>query len=323
LSSVRWLGNPYSRTKVAALEFRDAYAFIRITKMPCICLASSGYVRPAGTIEELMKIAEVYCKNALSRSKISGKDYALNPYTGCEHGCVYCYAEFMKKFTNHKEEWGEFVDVKINIVDRLRQQIKRTKPGTIMIGTVTDAYQPLEEKYRLTRRCLEILADFDFPITILTKSDLVIRDVDILKGLRNKNVGFTITCIDPKIEALFEPKASKLENRFKALENLGENDIPTFVFFGPILPFFSDSEASIQSLLERLKKMGIEKICFDKMNYLNVKWGKFKTLLKRNFPEALSYYQRVAEDGELYSARLRALLDHNLSDSCSNYDIVF
>ena len=98
-----------------------------------------------------MKITEVYCKNALSKSKISGMDYALNPYIGCEHGCVYCYAEFMRKYTNHKEEWGEFVDVKINIVDRLRKQIKRTKPGTIMIGTVTDAYQPLEDKYQLTR----------------------------------------------------------------------------------------------------------------------------------------------------------------------------
>ena len=270
-----------------------------------------------------MKISEVYCKSALSRSKISGVDYALNPYTGCEHGCVYCYADFMRKYTNHKEEWGEFVDVKINIVDRLRKQIIRTKPGTIMIGTVTDAYQPLEEKYQLTRRCLEILADFDFPITIQTKSDLVLRDVDILKGVRNMSVGLTITCVDPKIEALFEPKASKLEDRFKALEKLGENDIPTFVFFGPILPLFSDSEESMQSLFEKLKNMGIEKIYFDKMNYLNAKWGKIKIFLKRNFPEALSYYQRVAEDGELYSARLRALLDHSLSDSCSNYEIVF
>jgi DNA repair photolyase len=270
-----------------------------------------------------MKIAEVYCKNALSKSKISGMDYALNPYIGCEHGCVYCYAEFMKKFTNHKEEWGEFVDVKINIADRLRKQIRRKKPGTIMIGTVTDAYQPQEGKYQLTRRCLEILADFDLPIRILTKSDLVLRDIDILKGLRNKSVGLTITCAEPRIVALFEPKASKLENRFRALEKLGENDVPTFVFFGPILPFFSDSEESIRSLLERLKKMRIERICFDKMNYLGAKWQKVKTLLKRNFPEALSYYQRVAEDGELYSARLRALLDQNLSDSCSNHEIVF
>jgi len=270
-----------------------------------------------------MKITEVYCKNALSKSKIQGMDYALNPYIGCEHGCVYCYAEFMRKYTSHKEEWGEFVDVKINIVDRLRQQIKRAKPGTIMIGTVTDAYQPLEEKYQLTRRCLEILAYFNFPISIQTKSDLVLRDVDILKGLRNRSVGLTITCIDPKIEALFEPKASKLENRFRALEKLRENDIPAFVFFGPILPFFSDSEASIQSLLERLRKMGIERICFDKMNYLNDKWGKIKTLLMRNFPEALSYYQRVAEDGESYSANLRVLLEHSLSDSCLDYDILF
>ncbi len=270
-----------------------------------------------------MKITEVYCRNALSRSKISGMDYALNPYIGCEHGCVYCYAEFMRKYTNHEEEWGEFVDVKINIADRLRKQIIRTKPGTIMIGTVTDAYQPLEKKYQLTRRCLEILADFDFPIRILTKSDLVLRDIDILKGLRDKSIGLTITCTDPKVEALFEPKASKLENRFKTLERLGENDIPTFVFFGPILPFFSDSEEPIQSLIGRLRNMGIEKIYLDKMNYLTARSGKIKTLLKKNFPEALGYYQRVVEDGKSYSANLRAVLDHSLPDSCCYYDIVF
>jgi DNA repair photolyase len=270
-----------------------------------------------------MRITEVYCKNALSKSKISGMDYALNPYIGCEHGCVYCYADFMKKYTNHKEEWGEFVDVKVNIVDRLRHQIKRTKPGTIMIGTVTDAYQPLEEKYQLTRRCLEILADFNFPISIQTKSNLVLRDVDILKRIKNKEVGFTITCIDPKIEELFEPKASKLEQRFEALRKLKENEIPVFVFFGPILPFFSDSKKSIESLLERLQNIGIEEILFDRMNYLRAKWKKIGTFIERNFPYALNYYRQVANDGKSYSDRLRSVLAHNLSGFPADSEIVF
>lgn len=270
-----------------------------------------------------MKITEVYCKNALSKSKISGMDYALNPYIGCEHGCVYCYAEFMRKYTNHKEEWGKFVDIKINIVDRLRKQIKRTKPGVIMIGTVTDAYQPLEKKYQLTRRCLEILAELNFPISIQTKSDLVLRDVDILKQMKDKKVGLTITAVDPKVEGLFEPKASKLKNRFHALEKLRENNIPAFVFFGPILPFFSDGEGSIQSLIEKLKSMGIERIYFDKMNYLGAKWQKIKTFLETNFPYALSYYGEVAKDGKSYSAKLSSMLAHTLSDSSLNSEILF
>jgi DNA repair photolyase len=270
-----------------------------------------------------MKIAEVYCKNALSKSKISGMDYALNPYIGCEHGCVYCYAEFMKKYTNHKEEWGEFVDAKINIVDRLRQQIKRAKPGTIMIGTVTDAYQPVEEKYQLTRRCLEILADFDFPIHIQTKSGLVTRDIDILRQIKNIEVGFTITCGDSKIEKIFEPKASKLEKRFEALRKLKGNEIPVFVFFGPILPFFSDNKESIESLLERLKEIGIERIYFDKMNYVGAKWRKIRTFLEANFPYALTYYKSVANDGKSYSGRLRSVLVHSLSSFTVNSEILF
>lgn len=250
-------------------------------------------------------------------------DYALNPYIGCEHGCVYCYAEFMKKYTNHKEEWGDFVDIKINMVDCLRQQIKKTKPGTIMIGTVTDAYQPLEEKYQLTRRCLEILTDFDFPIKIQTKSDLVLRDVDILKRMKNIRVGFTITCFDPKIEKIFEPKASELEKRFEALGKLKEENIPTFVFFGPILPFFSDSEESIQSLLKKLQNTEIEKVYFDKMNYLGAKWKKFRAFLDNNFPHALSYYQTVAENGNSYSNRLRSILAHSLSGFTADFEILF
>jgi DNA repair photolyase len=262
-------------------------------------------------------------QNALSKSKISGMDYALNPYTGCEHGCVYCYADFMKKYTNHKEEWGEFVDVKINIVDRLRQQIKRTKPGTVMIGTVTDAYQPLEGKYQLTRRCLQILVDFNFPIHIQTKSDLVTRDIDILKRIKNKEVGFTITCVDPEIEKMFEPKATELNKRFEALKKLKENNIPVFVFFGPILPLFSDSKKSIESLLERLKDAGIEKIYCDKMKYLGAKWARTKAFLKANFPYALNYYERVAKDGETYSERLRLVLVQSLSVFSANSEIVF
>ncbi len=273
--------------------------------------------------EGRLRITEVYCKNALSRSKIPGMDYALNPYIGCEHACVYCYAEFMRKYTNHKEEWGEFVDVKINIVDRLRQQIKRTKPGTIMIGTVTDAYQPLEGKYELTRRCLEILADLPFPINIQTKSDLVLRDIDILKRVRNAEVGVTITCVDPKVERSFEPKASKLENRFRALGELKENGIPTFVFFGPILPLFSDNKESIESLLERLRSMGIEKVYYDKMNYLGSKWVKIRAFLRRDFPYALSYYKQVAKDGESYSSRLKSVLTHSLSGFCLSHEILF
>jgi len=273
--------------------------------------------------EDQVKITEIKCKNALVKSRIYGVDYALNPYTGCQHGCVYCYAEFMKKYTNHNEDWGKFVDVKVNIVDRLKNQIQKVKPGTVMVGTVTDAYQPLEKKFQLTRRCLEILADSDFPISIQTKSDLVLRDIDFLKKTKDGEVGFTITCPDPDVEKSFEPGASELERRLEALKKLKENHIPTFVFFGPILPFFSDNVNSIRLLFQRLRKIKIKKIYLDKMNYLKGKQKKISALLEENFPHALRFYERVIDQEERYSEWLKGNLASTLSEFSFDSEVLF
>jgi len=270
-----------------------------------------------------LKITKGKCKNALVKSRIEGVDYALNPYTGCQHGCVYCYAEFMKKYTNHKEEWGEFVDVKINIIDRLREQIRKTKPGVVMVSTVTDAYQPLEEKYQLTRKCLEILTNFDFSVSIQTKSDLILRDLDVLKKIKDKEVGFTITCPDSNVQKMFEPCASTLERRFEALIKLKENGIPTFVFFGPILPFFSDNMNSIRLLFERLQKMKIKKVYLDKMNYIKGKRKKISTLLEGRSPQALRFYEGVIDHEKRYSEWLKSNLASALSEFSFEAEVLF
>ncbi len=252
-----------------------------------------------------LKMQAVQCKNALVRSKIEGMDYALNPYTGCEHGCLYCYAEFMKKYTNHREPWGEFVDVKINVVERLKHQVRRAKPGVVMIGTVTDAYQPAEERFLLTRQCLEVLANSDFPVSIQTKSDLVLRDLDVLKRMKEREVGLTITSSDPYVEAAFEPGASDLDRRLEALRELTGCGIPAFAFVGPILPFFSDNVDSLKSVFRKLKKAKINKIYLDKMNYLKGKWKRISPVVREKFPRAVSFYQGVMANEESYADWLR------------------
>ena len=117
-----------------------------------------------------MIIKEIKCKSVLNKSGIPEVDYAFNPYVGCEHACVYCYADFMKRFTGHIEEWGTFVDVKMNAREVLSRQLKKVKPGNISLGTVTDPYQPAEMKYKIARQCLLELAKYDYPVSILTKS---------------------------------------------------------------------------------------------------------------------------------------------------------
>jgi DNA repair photolyase len=136
---------------------------------------------------------------------IEAVGYAINPYVGCGHGCVYCYATFMKRFTGHKEEWGAFVDVKVNAAEVLARQLRRARPGNISFGTVTDAYQPLEKEYGITRACLEALVEYDFPVCILTKSALVLRDLDLIRRLKDVEVAFTITTPDDDVRRRFEP----------------------------------------------------------------------------------------------------------------------
>ena len=130
-----------------------------------------------------MKIREIQCQSAIGKCGFPGGDFCVNPYVGCGHGCRYCYARFMKRFTGHTEDWGTFIDVRLNIAEVLAKQIKSPKfrGERIFIGTVTDPYQPLEEKYQLTKKILQILLNYQNSVSILTKSDLVLRDLGLLK----------------------------------------------------------------------------------------------------------------------------------------------
>lgn len=231
-----------------------------------------------------IKVKEILAKTALTPSRIEGIDFALNPYVGCAHGCRYCYAEFMKKFTNHSEPWGSFVDVKIKLPQLLEKELKRRKYGTmnldmipdlepgakrmehggeklVSLSTVTDPYQPLEQKYQLTRRCLEILLRYQMSVSILTKSPLVLRDVDLIKQFKNIDVGITITTDRDDIRKIFEPGAPPIQSRIDTLKQLQQQGIKTWVFVGPILPM------NPSQLAQQVKDF-IHHYHIDLMNYI-------------------------------------------------------
>lgn len=210
-----------------------------------------------------MKIQEIKAKSILSKSQIY--DYALNPYVGCGHDCVYCYAKFMKRFTGHGERWGEFVDAKINAPELLAQEVKKKSVGRVWISGVCDPYQPLEKTYKLTRRCIDVLAEHGWPITIQTKSPLVLRDIDILKRARNAEVGFTITTADEKIRKIFEPGAPPSSRRIEALAVLHEEGIKTFAMIAPILP-------GAEGLVDALKG-NVDYVILDRLNYHYADWA--------------------------------------------------
>ena len=218
----------------------------------------------------MVNIREVQAKSVLNKSKIH--DYCVNPYTGCQVNCRYCYARlFMRRYSGHSEPWGAFVDVKINAPELLRKQVVRAKRGTVWLSSVCDPYQPLEEKYRLTRQCLAILAEARFPVNIQTKMTLILRDLDIIERFEEVEVGLTLTTDDERMARMFEPGASPVGERIAALEKIHSRGIRTFAFVGPLLP--GGPEGLISALAGR-----VDRVLVDRMNYLETVIGLYREL---------------------------------------------
>ncbi len=267
----------------------------------------------------MLTVNEIQCKSIINRSKIPGLDYTINPYLGCAHGCVYCYARFMSKYTAHQNEWGSFVDVKVNAPEILKKQITRIRPGTVCLSTVTDPYQAIEKKYGLTRQILLTLAEHRFPISILTKSDLVLRDIDILKTFERSKceVGFSIATLDEKVHRVFEPFAPPIKNRLKTIKELHDQDIKTWVFIAPVLPVLT--QQTLVELLAELKR-SVDYILVDKLNIKCGNWKGISNSLKTQFPELSTQWENTLFDREKRKLYNEAIYQQIL-DGCRNYRI--
>lgn len=204
------------------------------------------------------------CKTGLSPSKLPGLRYSLNPYLGCEHGCIYCYSRSVFRDKRLALNWGKFVKAKQNIIEVLAKELKRRPKGVIGLSTVTDPYQPMEAKLRLTRKCLEILSDHDFPVSIQTKSNLVLRDADLIKPGKF-DIGVTITTMDRDLASKIEPRSPKPDARTQVLEEFASRGVETWLFLGPIIPKINDSKENLEQVIEVAKKTK-SKLMYDKLN---------------------------------------------------------
>lgn len=234
-----------------------------------------------------MLCREISCKSALSKSGLPGLDYTLNPYTGCGHACIYCYAPSTLRYAG-PDAWGSFVNVKADIPRVLEKEVRSKKRGVVGISTVTDPYQPAEEKYRLTRSCLEVLLAKDFPVCVQTKSALVVRDIDLLREFSDKETGFTITTLDERMGRIIEPGASKPAARLDALKRLSDNGIATWAFVGPMVPGIIDKER-LGEFLVAVKEAGASHVMLDRLRLKPGLWGRMEPILKERVPD-------IAED---------------------------
>ncbi|HCA54790.1 MAG TPA: radical SAM protein [Ruminococcaceae bacterium] len=232
-----------------------------------------------------MKLSEITAKSVLVTSNLPASDYVANPYTGCPHKCRYCYASFMKRFTGHKEEWGTFIDVKsyesIKIPGNLAGK-------TILLSSVTDPYNPYETKYHKSREVLELLSNTVAHIEILSKSDLMLRDLDLLKKIPDLSVGISLNTLDDGFCRDMEPGAPSVQRRLNALEALHREGIRTYTFISPIFPHITDIHAIIERVLPHS-----DMICFEDLNLR----GKAKTgilqYISETYPQYTEAYHRI------------------------------
>ncbi len=229
-------------------------------------------------------IREVETKNIMTKSSLPVGGYSVNPYVGCTHACKYCYASFMKRFTGHTEEWGTFLDVKH------WPEIKNPKKYAgqrVVIGSVTDGYNPQEEQFRNTRKLLEQLIGSDADILICTKSDLVVRDIDLLKKLGRVTVSWSINTLDENFKNDMD-SASSIERRIAAMKQVYDAGIRTVCFVSPVFPGITDFEAIFERVKDQCDLFWLEN--------LNLRGGFKKTIMDYiagKYPDLVPLYDEI------------------------------
>lgn len=235
-------------------------------------------------MEQMVKISDIDVKSVLTKSNLPVSDYSVNPYVGCTHACKYCYASFMKRFTNHPEPWGEFLDVK-HWPEMTNPE--KYKGKELFIGSVTDPYNPQEEEYGRTRALLQQLKGSGVKISIQTKSDLVLRDMELIRTFPDVRVGFSINTLDERFKDDMD-NAVSIERRLEAMRQFHEAGIRTTCFISPIFPGITDVMAIIERVKDRCNLVWLEN--------LNLR-GNYKSVImdyiRDKHSELLSLYEEI------------------------------
>ena len=264
-------------------------------------------------------IKETVSKNIITKSKLPATDYVINNYVGCNHGCIYCYAEFMKRFTNHTEKWGEFLDVKKFNEEKFVKYLKKINSDKkILMSSVTDPYNPYEIKYKSTRNILKLFIQANnehIHLEILTKSLLIFRDIDLLKKIKNITVWISLNTLNDNLRSQIEPCAVSIKSRIEILKKLKGENIPVYLFISPIFPMLTQLEEIIATC-----KDTVDFIYFENLNLR----GRYKKIIldfiSKNFPEYNQLYQ------DIYTKNKKEywyLLMEDINRLCKIYDIKY
>lgn len=233
---------------------------------------------------------EITVKDLVAKSNLPASDYVINPYVGCPHACKYCYACFMKRFTNHREEWGSFIDIKL--CDKPISK-KKLLGKSVFLSSVTDCYNQYEEKYRITRKVLEQLSEIDCELTISTKSQLILRDMDLLKKCKNLKVSVSINTLDEKFRSDMD-NASSIAKRLEVLRILHANGIYSVLFMSPIFPRITDFKAIVN-----ISKDYVDEYWFENLNLRGNYKRNILSYINYYYPQFADLYNDIYQKGNM------------------------
>lgn len=262
-------------------------------------------------MEKDLLIRDVETKNIMTKSSLPVGGYSVNPYVGCTHGCKYCYASFMKRFTGHTESWGTFLDIKHWPAIKNPRKYKGQR---VVIGSVTDGYLPQEKEIRNTRRILEQLKNSGAEILICTKSDLVLRDIDLLKEMGKVTVSWSINTLDEKFQADMD-QAVSISRRLEAMKQVYEAGIRTVCFISPVFPGITDFEKIFERVKDQCDLVWLEN--------LNLRGGFKQEILdyiQKCYPHLVTLYDEIYRKGDRSYFRE---LENQAAQMSKKYDCPF
>ena len=247
--------------------------------------------------------SEIQCKSALNPVKNMGFAWSLNPYTGCEHRCAFCYVRAFELRADRPfdDRYGRTVRVKVNVAAVLRSELarRRWKKETVVIGAATDPYQPAEGRYRLTRQCLEAMRDFANPAAMITRGPMIVRDIDVLSQLARRaelHITFSIPTLDDDIWRKTEPGTAHPRQRLRAIEKLVEAGIEVGVGMAPILPGLSDRPEQLEQVIMAARQAGATGLWAGMLHLKDGTREHFMSVLKKHWPELVPRYERAYLD---------------------------
>ena len=273
---------------------------------------------------------EIQCKSALNAVKGMGFQWSLNPYTGCEHRCAFCYvrAYELRADRPFDDRYGRTIRVKVNVAAVLRGELlKRSwRQELVVIGAATDPYQPAEGKYRLTRHCLQTLRDFSNPTGLITRGPMIVRDIDVLTELAKRadlSITFSIPTVDDEVWRRTEPGTAHPKQRLRALERLVAAGIKAGVGMAPILPGLSDRPDRLEAVIKAARAAGATSLWAGMLHLRSGTREHFMSVLAKQWPELVPRYERAYLDRQYLPnalgeasmkevARLRAV--HGIAD---------